>query len=225
MKLPAGPVGLPVVGYMPFLGKHPHKDIAKLRDKYGSVFTLQLGVNYVVILDDWEAVKEALHKDTFLGKPTSSPFTVVNTDNDYAKSIVDDSGHSWSEDRKLATQVLRELGFGKTIMEVKITDEIHYLIKRIDETDGEPMNIHEVLVPSVSNIIMQLVFGHRYEYNEPTRQNLDQTLDQMPHVFNRFGFLATAPVWLARIAFKMGLYGDHKKFDYSYQLFEYELCL
>ncbi|CAG2166248.1 unnamed protein product [Oppiella nova] len=108
-------------------------------------------------------------------------------------------------------------------MEVKITDEIHYLIKRIDETDGEPMNIHEVLVPSVSNIIMQLVFGHRYEYNEPTRQNLDQTLDQMPHVFNRFGFLATAPVWLARIAFKMGLYGDHKKFDYSYQLFDKEI--
>ncbi|CAG2182880.1 unnamed protein product, partial [Oppiella nova] len=45
----------------------------------------------------------------------------------------------------------------------------------------------------------------------------------MPHVFNRFGFLATAPVWLARIAFKMGLYGDHKKFDYSYQLFDKEI--
>ncbi|CAG2174932.1 unnamed protein product, partial [Oppiella nova] len=37
------------------------------------------------------------------------------------------------------------------------------------------------------------------------------------------GFLATAPVWLARIAFKMGLYGDHNKFDYSYQLFDKEI--
>ena len=38
-RLPPGPIGLPLVGYLPFLGKHPHKDIAKLSDKYGNVFT------------------------------------------------------------------------------------------------------------------------------------------------------------------------------------------
>ncbi len=38
-RLPPGPVGLPIVGYLPFLGKQPHKDIAKLGEKYGNVFT------------------------------------------------------------------------------------------------------------------------------------------------------------------------------------------
>ena len=38
-RLPRGPTGLPIVGYLPFLGKEPHKDIAKLSDKYGNVFT------------------------------------------------------------------------------------------------------------------------------------------------------------------------------------------
>ena len=37
--LPPGPTCLPVVGYLPFLGKEPHKDIAKLSDKYGNIFT------------------------------------------------------------------------------------------------------------------------------------------------------------------------------------------
>lgn len=37
--LPPGPTGLPVVGYLPFLGKEPHKDIAKLSAIYGNVFT------------------------------------------------------------------------------------------------------------------------------------------------------------------------------------------
>ncbi|CAG2170330.1 unnamed protein product, partial [Oppiella nova] len=78
MILPAGPVGLPVVGYSPFLGKHPHKVITKLGVKYGSVFTLQLGVNNVVVLNDWEAVRDALNKDAFLGRPFHSPFTALN---------------------------------------------------------------------------------------------------------------------------------------------------
>ena len=38
-QLPPGPTGLPVVGYLPFLGKEPHKDIAKLGQKYGNIFT------------------------------------------------------------------------------------------------------------------------------------------------------------------------------------------
>jgi len=38
-RLPSGPIGLPIVGYLPFLGKAPHKDIAKLGQKYGNIFT------------------------------------------------------------------------------------------------------------------------------------------------------------------------------------------
>ncbi|CAG2178747.1 unnamed protein product, partial [Oppiella nova] len=206
LHLPAGPVGLPLVGHLPFLGKEPHKTIAKLGDKYGSVFTLQLGVYNVVILNDWEAVKEALNKDSFLGKPTSSPFTVVNSDNDNAISFADDSGYTWSADRRFALQVLRDLGFGKGSMEDRITDEISYLIKHIDGSNGEPVNIHKLLTPSISNIIMQLVFGHRYDYDEPKRQALDQLVDQLSQVFSMTGFLATAPVWLSRLVFKMGLF-------------------
>ena len=44
-KLPPGPSCLPFVGYLPFLGKEPHKDIAKLSEKYGNIFTL---VNYSI---------------------------------------------------------------------------------------------------------------------------------------------------------------------------------
>ena len=38
-RLPPGPIGLPIFGYNLFLGKHPHKDIAKLSEKYGNIFT------------------------------------------------------------------------------------------------------------------------------------------------------------------------------------------
>ena len=38
-RLPRGPIGLPFVGYSPFLGEKPYKTFVKLGEKYGNVFT------------------------------------------------------------------------------------------------------------------------------------------------------------------------------------------
>ena len=39
--------------------------------------SLQLGVHNIVILNDWEAVRDAFQKDAFLGKPIEHPFAAV----------------------------------------------------------------------------------------------------------------------------------------------------
>ena len=33
-----GPRGLPLLGYLPFLGKSPHQELSKLGEKYGGIF-------------------------------------------------------------------------------------------------------------------------------------------------------------------------------------------
>lgn len=35
---PPGPIGLPVVGYLPFLTDKPHEKLEKLRKKYGNIY-------------------------------------------------------------------------------------------------------------------------------------------------------------------------------------------
>ncbi|CAG2110465.1 unnamed protein product, partial [Medioppia subpectinata] len=173
LSLPSGPIGVPLVGYLPFLGREPHKDIAKLSDKYGGVFTLQLGVYNTVIVNDWESAKDALLKDSFLDRPKNGPFTLA----DNSISLIDDSGQEWRDHRRFALQTLRDLGFGKGSMEDRIGDEISYLIKLIDETNGQGFNFHKLLVPSMSNNISHLVFGHRMDFNDPKRIIFDDLLD------------------------------------------------
>lgn len=70
-RYPPGPMGLPLVGYWPFLREMAHKKIFDLGKKYGNVFTISLGTTKVVVLNDWEAVKAALVDNSrmFSGRP------------------------------------------------------------------------------------------------------------------------------------------------------------
>lgn len=70
-RFPPGPIGLPVVGYLFFLGRYPFKTFIKLGKKYGNVFSVPLGSSRVVVLNDWNAIKEAFVKQSeiFSGRP------------------------------------------------------------------------------------------------------------------------------------------------------------
>lgn len=69
-NFPPGPLGLPVVGYLPFLGKYPFKTLTTLGQKYGGVFSIPLGHRHVVVLNDWASIKEAFinQSEAFSGR-------------------------------------------------------------------------------------------------------------------------------------------------------------
>jgi len=72
--IPPGPLGLPIVGYLPFLGIRPHETFIKLGKKYGPIFSLQLGNSLAIVLNDYESIKEAFIKqgDVFFWKAKTS---------------------------------------------------------------------------------------------------------------------------------------------------------
>ena len=65
-KLPPGPNGLPLLGYLPFLnGQNPQKSMQELADKYGKIFSLQMGQVFCVVLSDLELIKTLFSKCKF----------------------------------------------------------------------------------------------------------------------------------------------------------------
>ena len=130
------------------------------------------------------------------------------------------NGTEWRDHRRFALQMLRDLGFGKWTIEERIMDEISHLLRVIDQNEGQPVDIHAVLTPSMSNNICHLVFGHRYETDDPRRLALDKILDQSSTLFSQIGILATAPVWFTKIFLKIGLFNNKKLFGYVFSIFE-----
>ncbi|CAN7943628.1 unnamed protein product, partial [Ixodes pacificus] len=66
--LPPGPRGLPLLGYLPFLEKNLHVKLRDLSREYGPVFGLKVGAANIVVLNDFESIKEGLCKKELLSR-------------------------------------------------------------------------------------------------------------------------------------------------------------
>ncbi|CAG2100613.1 unnamed protein product [Medioppia subpectinata] len=186
-KLPPGPMGLPFVGYLPFLKGEPSKVFVQLAKKYGPVFGIQMGSCPVVVLNDWPSIKEAFSDESALARPKDSLFTAL-----LPSGFGNMSGDVWKEQRRFALHQLRNLGFGKTSMEDHIIDEINHLSKEIDKSIGQAFDLRTLLPISVSNNINSLTFGRRFDYTDTRKKMIDEFLKPDPNL-NLAGILAFFP--------------------------------
>ncbi|XP_063351792.1 cytochrome P450 2K1-like isoform X2 [Pelmatolapia mariae] len=165
-KGPPGPRPLPVLGNLLQLDlKRPYKTLLELSKKYGSVFTVYLGPKKVVVLAGYKTVKEALvdYDDVFGDR---SPTKIVH-ELTKGHGVVWSNGDSWREMRRFALTKLRDFGMGKRACEDKIIEECQHLIEVFKKFKGEAFDTTQAINCAVSNIICSIVYGSRFEYNDP----------------------------------------------------------
>lgn len=78
-NFPPGPIGLPLVGYYPFLGKLPFKTLMELGKKYGGIYSIKIGNANILVVNKWKSVKEVLinQSEVFAGRPVTYSFNEV----------------------------------------------------------------------------------------------------------------------------------------------------
>ncbi|XP_063757958.1 cytochrome P450 2K1-like [Eleginops maclovinus] len=164
-KEPPGPTPLPLIGNLLQLDlKNPYNTFMELSKKYGSVFTVYLGSQKVVILAGYKTVKEALVNcaDEF-GDRYSMQITKETSG---GHGIIWASGESWKEMRRFVLTYLRDFGMGKRACEDKIIEECNYLIEVLKKCKGEAFDTTQPIYHAVSNIICSIVYGSRFEYDD-----------------------------------------------------------
>ncbi|KAM9385850.1 uncharacterized protein KZ484_007429 [Pholidichthys leucotaenia] len=163
-NFPPGPWAVPFLGNV-FTGVD-FKTMEKFAEKYGPVFSLRRGSDWIVFVAGYKMVKEALvtQLDSFVDRPIVPLFHVINKGIGISLS----SGYLWKKQRKFANTHLHYFGEGQKSLEKYIEVESRYLCDAFSEEQGRPFNPHYTLTNAVSNIISSVVFGHRFEYCDGT---------------------------------------------------------
>ncbi|XP_077130949.1 cytochrome P450 2K1-like [Ranitomeya variabilis] len=176
-KMPPGPRPLPVIGNLNLLDlEKPHESLMQLSEKYGEIFTLHFGPQKMVILAGYKIVKEALvtQAEDFGERAITPIFKAAFK----GHGIIFSNGEQWKSMRRFTLSTLRDFGMGKKSVEARIQDELMPLIESFRSHNGKPFNNHMLINSAVSNVICSIIFGKRFEYDDPTFEKLIKMLDE-----------------------------------------------
>lgn len=110
LQLPPGPIGLPFLGYLPFLGTEIHLTLTELSQRFGPIYQIFLGGIRVVVLNDAALVRQAFKQTVFSGRPDTQLTRILQ-----GYGIVNSDGALWKEQRAFLHSALRKLG-AKSLM-------------------------------------------------------------------------------------------------------------
>ncbi|XP_008291063.1 cytochrome P450 2F2-like isoform X2 [Stegastes partitus] len=183
-NFPPGPPVLPILGNILHLNlQNPLEDFEKLRKSYGNVYSLFLGPEPTVVINGLKAMKEAMviKAAEFAGRPQDMFINEVTQRKGMAFA---DYGSSWREHRRFSLMTMRNFGLGKKSMEERIHDETQYIIKTLDKNIGKTMSPQVMFHNAASNIMCQVLFGTRYEYDDTIIRTFIQSVTEITKITN-----------------------------------------
>ncbi|XP_029451964.1 cytochrome P450 2K6-like isoform X2 [Rhinatrema bivittatum] len=161
-----GPRPLPIIGNLHIVNLQKlQQSLEEMSKKYGTIFSIHLGSKRMVVLSGYETVKDALvnHADEFAERPEVPIFRYIHNGFGVAFS----HGDNWKMMRRFTLSTLRDFGMGRKTLEEKVAEESTFLIKDFESHKGNHFNFTVTLHLAIANIITSIVFGQRFEYDNP----------------------------------------------------------
>ncbi|XP_075717050.1 cytochrome P450 2K1-like isoform X2 [Rhinoderma darwinii] len=182
-----------------------------LSKKYGTVFSIYLGVQKFVVLCGYDTVRDALinHAEEFSGRPVTALGSKISDKH----GILLSNGENWKMMRRFTLSTLRDYGMGNKNMEDKIAEECESLMQTFRSYKGKPFNNLTVINAAVANIIVSVLLDQRFEYDDPTilklislvNENISIMESSMIRLYNSYPSLVG---WLP---------GSHRKLVKNYE--------
>uniref|UniRef100_A0A8C7UK43 Uncharacterized protein n=1 Tax=Oncorhynchus mykiss TaxID=8022 RepID=A0A8C7UK43_ONCMY len=165
-RLPPGPAPIPLLGNLLRMDvKAPYKLYMELSKKYGSVFTVWLGSKPVVVISGYQAIKDAFvtQGEEFSGRANYPVIMTVSK----GYGVLVSSGKRSKDLRRFSLMTLKTFGMGRRSIEERVQEEAKMLVKAFGEYRDSVVNPKELLCNCVGNVICSIVFGHRFENDDP----------------------------------------------------------
>lgn len=124
-NFPPGPTPLPLLGNLISIAspRPKYQVFLEWSKKYNGMFTFWMGELPCVAVSDYQLIQSTFVKDHAEALSGRHQFVEhLNTVRGGIHGIVEIDGDKWREQRRFILQVLRDFGFGKNLMQEKVTN-------------------------------------------------------------------------------------------------------
>jgi cytochrome P450 len=156
--LPPGPRGLPLVGYLPFLGTELHRKFEELAISYGPIYKLWLGKKLCVVVSSPSLVKEVVRDQDRVFANRDPPIAGLVATYGGADIVFAPYGDDWKKLRKI---FVREMLSGANLCSSQslLREEVKKSIRNVYEKSGSPIDIGELAFLTVINSTINMLWG------------------------------------------------------------------
>ena len=199
--LPPGPIGWPIVGHLPMLGKQPHLYFMKLWRKYGPLVYIRMGSRDTLIVNGYKACQDVfvdnINGRIFADRPDFKSFNVQLPENeqDFVMASFTDN---WRIKKKIVTKAFKIITTKQTIHDLirrKASDLVHTLGNQQASTDPCAS-----IKNSITNIMLPLVFGSEVEFTEdPVFTEIHLLIENFNKYQKAGGYLGDLFPWVSYI--------------------------
>ncbi|GJT95963.1 geraniol 8-hydroxylase-like protein [Tanacetum coccineum] len=157
-RLPPGPRGLPLLGYLPFLDPNLHHGYTKLAQRYGPIFKLKLGSKTHIVVGSSDLAKVVLREQDEI---------FANRDPPIAGTILTYGGQDivWSDNNSLWRNMRKV--FAYEVLSNKNLDAsstfrrggVRKTIKHVYETMGTEVDIGGIAFLTSLDVVTNMVWG------------------------------------------------------------------
>ncbi|XP_071143264.1 cytochrome P450 2B4-like [Mytilus edulis] len=183
-----GPTPWPIVGNLPTLvassfqnksSQNRSDRFLELREKYGDLVGLSFGNFTQVLVFGYDKVHKVLVLNADKTKFRPSNAAVAKKLFPKEAGVVLSNGQEWVDLRRFTMVALKDFGVGKKSLEEKIQEEARFLVELLSKQNKKPFDVSKVFSKATSNIISSIIFGSRFDFNDPVFIRLLGNIDYL----------------------------------------------
>ncbi|KAE8100585.1 hypothetical protein FH972_018471 [Carpinus fangiana] len=216
----------PLIGHLHQLGgtKPTHITLGNMADKYGSIFSVRLGVHRTLIVSSWEIAKECFTTNdrVFANRPKSIAAELMGYN--YAIFMLSPYGPHWRQVRKIATvEVLstHHLEIVKDIRQFEVNTSVKEMYELWVKNNNVLVEMKRWFGSITQNVVLRMVVGKRFGGTGTKEEN--EANDQCMKVLRDFFELSSTFVladslpylrWLDFGGYEKAMKKTAKEFDH-----------
>ena len=137
--------------------------------------------------------------------------------------------HYTDDFKKIRRQImstLRMFGLGKIqLTESKVHTEFRALMNEVEKMEGRSFNPDNLFTNLISNIDCSIYFGHRFKYDDPIVQQINDSVRNMSHNLPLILDLIPTARFLPKVRKQISLFCENLKIFFEAMNVEIEKCL